>query len=86
MPARRGVCRLATVYTPQAIIDGRDDVVGSDVASIDKRLRDERGGLALTVTVAVHDGEVQIDLGTQERIARCRCLRACQEFRVRSAG
>ena len=58
---------LSSVYTPQAVIDGRADFVGSDVASIDKRLSEKRSGVA--VGVAVHDGEVQIDLGMQERAA-----------------
>src|ERR1700692_28354 len=54
---------LASVYTPQAVIDGRADFVGTDVASIDKRLNEKRSGVALSV--AVRDGEVQIDLGMQ---------------------
>ena len=58
---------LASVYTPQAVIDGRADFVGSDFASIDKRLSEKRSGVA--VGVAVRDGEVQIDLGMQERAA-----------------
>ena len=58
---------LSSVYTPQAVIDGRADFVGSDVASIDKRLSEKRSGVA--VGVAVHDGEVQIDIGMQERAA-----------------
>jgi hypothetical protein len=58
---------LSSVYTPQAVIDGRADFVGSDVASIDKRLSEKRSGVALSV--AVHGGEVQIDLGMQERAA-----------------
>jgi len=58
---------LSSVYTPQAVIDGRADFVGSDFASIDKRLSEKRSGVA--VGVAVHDGEVQIDIGMQERAA-----------------
>jgi len=54
---------LALAY----VIDGRADFVGSDVASIDKRLSEKRSGVALGV--AVHGGEVLIDLGMQERAA-----------------
>jgi len=57
---------LASVYTPQVVLDGRGDFVGSDVASIDKRLAENRSGAA--VAVAVHDGEVVIDLGEQEGV------------------
>ncbi len=56
---------LSSVYTPQAIIDGRADTVGSDAPAIDKRLSAKRGGIGLTV--AVRGAEVQIDVATQER-------------------
>lgn len=55
---------LSSVYTPQAIIDGRADIVGSDAPAIDKRLRETRSGIGLTI--AVRGPEVQIDVSTQD--------------------
>jgi hypothetical protein len=57
---------LASVYTPQVVLDGRADFVGSDVASVNKRLAENRSGVA--VAVAVQDGEVVIGLGEQEGV------------------
>src|SRR6202051_3057339 len=42
---------LSSVYTPQSIIDGRADIVGSDAPAIDKRLRETRSGIGLTIAV-----------------------------------
>ena len=56
--------RLSSVYTPQVVIDGQGDFVGTDRAAIAKSLTENRNGVA--VEVAVRDGEIQIDLGTQD--------------------
>ena len=58
---------LSSVYTPQAIIDGRTDIVGSDAPAIDRRLSETRSGIG--VTIAVRGGEVQIDVIPQDRAA-----------------
>jgi hypothetical protein len=55
--------RLSSVYTPQVVIDGQGDFVGSDRVSIDRALTRNRSGVA--VAVAVRDGEVLVDLGMQ---------------------
>jgi len=68
--------RLSSVYTPQIIVDGHDDFVGSDRSSIGRALSGSRNGVA--VALSVHDGEVLVDLGTQEKetgkIAPCDVL------------
>jgi hypothetical protein len=58
--------RLSSVYTPQVVIDGRSDFVGSDRASIGRALMDGRGGVA--VALSLRNGEVVIDLGTQGNV------------------
>jgi hypothetical protein len=55
--------RLASVYTPQAVIDGRDNFVGSDRTAIGRSLGEARHGVA--VGLSVRDGEVLIDLDAQ---------------------
>jgi hypothetical protein len=52
--------RLATIYTPQIVLDGRGDFVGSDRAKIAAALAQSRTGVG--VDVAVRDGDIQIDL------------------------
>jgi hypothetical protein len=59
------VLRLSSVYTPQVVIDGRDNFVGSDVKSIGRALTGNRGGVA--VALSVRDGEVLIDLDAQRQ-------------------
>src|SRR5215467_1101393 len=51
---------LASVYTPQIIIDGRTNAVGSDTARIGRVLAEQRSGVA--VALAVRDAEVRVDL------------------------
>jgi hypothetical protein len=52
--------RLSSVYTPQVVIDGQDNFVGSDVKSIGRALTGNRSGVA--VALAVRDGEILVDL------------------------
>jgi hypothetical protein len=54
------VLRLSSVYTPQVVIDGQDNFVGSDVKSIGRALTRNRSGVA--VALSVRDGEVLVDL------------------------
>jgi hypothetical protein len=50
----------ASVYTPQIVIDGRADAVGSDRRRIERALGEQRSGVA--VAMAVRDAEVHVDL------------------------
>ena len=58
---------LSSVYTPQVVLDGRHDFVGSDRASINRALSGNRTGAPVSVTV--QDGEVLINLGVQQGVA-----------------
>jgi hypothetical protein len=55
--------RRSSAYTPQVVIDGHADFVGSDRASIGKSLAANRQGVA--VVLSVRDGVVLIDLPAQ---------------------
>jgi hypothetical protein len=57
--------RLSSVYTPQVVIDGQDNFVGSDVKSIGRALTENRYGVA--VALSVRNGEVIIDLDVQQK-------------------
>jgi hypothetical protein len=59
--------RLSSVYTPQIVIDGRDDFVGSNRESIDQALNRRRSGVP--VALAVRDGEVLVALEPQPHVA-----------------
>jgi hypothetical protein len=61
------VLRLSSVYTPQVVIDGRGNFVGSDVKSIGRALTGNRDGVG--VALSVRDGEVLIDLDAQQKAA-----------------
>jgi hypothetical protein len=52
--------RLATIYTPQAVIDGVGDFVGSDRSGIARALGSPRNGIALGITL--QDAAVLVDL------------------------
>src|SRR5712671_5298268 len=55
--------RRSSAYTPQVVIDGQAEYVGSDRASIGKSLAANRDGVA--IALSVRDGRVLIDLGAQ---------------------
>jgi len=62
-PRQRGYAKAlnhASVYTPQIVIDGQKDFVGSDRQKIGKALSDPRSGIPMTIDV--HDGVLHIDL------------------------
>jgi hypothetical protein len=59
--------RLSSVYTPQVVIDGHADMVGSDRASISRALTGNRNGVA--VALSVRDGEVLVDFDAQQNAA-----------------
>jgi hypothetical protein len=64
--------RLSTVYTPQVVIDGQADFVGSDRSNIGDALRAARSGVA--VALSVHDGEILIDLDAAPRVTSSEIL------------
>jgi hypothetical protein len=55
--------RLASPYTPELVIDGRTDLVGTDRAGIARELRATRAGVAIAITR--QDAQLQITLPTQ---------------------
>ena len=60
---QRGYARamnLSSVYTPQAVVDGHEDFVGSDRRGIAQSLSSSRTGIP--VTISTSDGKVHIDL------------------------
>jgi hypothetical protein len=56
--------RLASIYTPQIVVDGRSDFVGSDRASIGTALAQNRAGVG--VAVAIRDDDIEIDLAAAD--------------------
>jgi hypothetical protein len=54
---------LYSVYTPQVVIDGRADFVGSDRKSIGSSLASPRAGVP--VTIAVSEGQILVDMEAQ---------------------
>ncbi len=55
---------LATVYTPQIIVDGKWQAVGSNRAEVDRAINSARGtGDHVPVALGVHNGRVKIDVG-----------------------
>jgi hypothetical protein len=54
------VLRLSSVYTPQVVIDGTGDFVGSDRSAIGGALGSPRSGVP--VTIAVADGQVRVQI------------------------
>lgn len=64
--------RLASIYTPQVVIDGKHDFVGSDRAAIANSLAQPRDGVA--VDLAVQDGDIRIDVGGLRGAGPCDVL------------
>lgn len=56
----------SSVYTPQVILDGREDYVGSDRASIERALTEGRTGAR--VEIGASAGEIQISVAGPERV------------------
>ena len=50
------------VYTPQMVINGRTDVVGSDKAAVERALASARDELSVAVNVAVSEGNLRVVL------------------------
>lgn len=60
------------VYTPEAVIDGLVDAVGSDRAAIDRAIgsaKRDKGALSVPVQLREHAGVLQIDIGAGSETA-----------------
>jgi hypothetical protein len=55
--------RSPSVYTPQVVVDGQGDYLGSDRGAIGRALSRNRSGVP--VGLSVRDGEVQVEVGAQ---------------------
>ncbi len=53
----------SSAYTPQLVVDGRDDSVGSDGKAVARALSENREGVP--VGVSVRDAEVLVEIGAQ---------------------
>jgi hypothetical protein len=58
--------RRSSVYTPQLVVDGRDDHVGSDGKAVARALGENRDGVP--VAVSVRDAEVLVEIGAQPHV------------------
>lgn len=68
-PRQRGYARtmrLSSIYTPQAVIDGTGDFVGSDRAKIARSLQQSRTGVP--VGVSLQEGSIIIEVGAESHI------------------
>jgi hypothetical protein len=63
--AYAGSLRLSSVYTPEIVIDGRADYVGSNRVGIGNALKERREGVP--VTLSVGNGEADVRLGPDEK-------------------
>jgi hypothetical protein len=59
---------LSSVYTPQLVIDGRAEALGSDGRAVAKALSENRGGVPVVVSVRV--AEVVVGMGAQSGVPR----------------
>jgi hypothetical protein len=70
-PRQRAYARalsLSSVYTPQVVVDGHEDFVGSDRRQIGRSLSSPRTGIPLTL--AVSGGSVLVDLASMTGVPR----------------
>jgi len=58
----------SSVYTPQLVVDGRDDQVGTDGRAIDRALSEHRGGVP--VRVSIRDAQVLVELSAYPNATR----------------
>lgn len=61
--------RRSSVYTPQLVIDGREDDLGSDGKAVARALSETRDGVP--VAVSVRDAEVLVEIGAQPNGPAC---------------
>jgi len=55
--------RSSSVYTPQLVVDGREDYLGSDGKAIARALSESRDGVP--VGVSLRDAEILVEIGAQ---------------------
>ena len=55
--------RRSSVYTPQLVVDGREDDLGSDGKAVARALSENRQGVP--VGVSVRDAEILVEIGAQ---------------------
>lgn len=85
-PRQRGyakVLNLSSVYTPQVVIDGQEDFVGSDRRRIDQSLGHPRAGIPVKITL--RDGVVHIDLAAMAGISASDVLLVAYQHHAISA-
>jgi len=58
--------RLASVFTPQLVIDGRESFVGSDRRSIDRALATPRTGA--TIRLSISEGDLLVRVDAQKNV------------------
>lgn len=59
----------SSVYTPQLVVDGREDDFRSDGRAVARALSQNRNGVP--VGVSVHDAQIQVEIGAQPSAAPC---------------
>jgi len=59
----------SSVYTPQLVVDGREDDFRSDGEAIARALDQNRDGVP--VEVSVQDAHIQVEIGTRPGLAPC---------------
>jgi hypothetical protein len=57
--------RLGGIYTPQVVVDGSTDYVGSNRSAIERALRDNRQGPPVVLSVSTDEVSVRMEPGTQ---------------------
>lgn len=62
----------SSVYTPQLVVDGREDDFRSDGKAVARALNENRD--AVPVGVSVHDSQIQVEIGAQPRATPCEVI------------
>ena len=71
--------RLSSVYTPEVVIDGRTDYVGSNRVGIGNALKEKRDGVPVTLSVGNGEAEVRLGQGGQAQGAKLSTEQAARE-------
>lgn len=61
------VLGLRNVYTPQVILDGRSDYIGSNRSAIGKALQQPRDGVP--IILSIHDNEIHVRLESSAQVS-----------------